>query len=226
MSPVQSQLKDYVTRTKGPSPLGTSLFVGLRLLGPVLACGILTQGSDFRAGSMFTYDSLNLSSLSSHQLIIFLMATGGSLKHIFWILGISEQQLPAGTAIFFGALETILDVINTWLFMFTSQPGTDLGLPRFVAGSSLFVLGLCTETVSEVQRRNFKSNPTNKGNPFSGGLFSLARNINYGGHVVWKAGYALASGGWVWAAVIGGSFLYDFATRGVPVLDAYCQNRV
>lgn len=97
---------------------------------------------------------------------------------------------------------------------------------RMVIGILLFDLGIVTELAAEMQRRGFKRDRRNEGKPFSGGLFGLARNINYGGHVLWKMGNALAAGGWVWGVLVGGGHLYDFVTRGVPVLDGYCEMKV
>lgn len=95
-----------------------------------------------------------------------------------------------------------------------------------ILGALLFDVGITTETAAELQRRAFKRDPRNAGKPFSGGLFGLARNINYGGHILWKMGNALAAGGWVWGVLVGAGYLYDFATRGVPVLDGYCEEKV
>ena len=43
--------------------------------------------------------------------------------------------------------------------------------------------------------------------------------------MLWKAGFAMASGGWHWGLTIRGGVFYDFATSRVPVPDQYCQNR-
>ena len=232
MPPDSAQLRDYVTRTKSSSPLGTSIFVGLRLLDPPLIYSILAHGLASRLitalgfSSPSTDSSVNFLALSSLQNVIFLMATGSSLKHIYWILCVSEQQMPAGTGSFFGSLEVILDVLNSLIFLIKGHPIRGIRSWTFTVGISLYVLGLFLETVSEVQRRNFKRKPANRGKPYGHGLFAWARNINYGGHTLWKSGFAMVSGGWIWALIIGGTYFYDFATRGVPVLDQYCQNRV
>lgn len=97
---------------------------------------------------------------------------------------------------------------------------------RMIIGALLFDFGITIESAAEIQRRAFKKDLRNAGNPFSGGLFGLARNINYGGHVLWKMGNALAAGGWVWGFLVGGGHLHDFVTRGVPVLDGYCAMKV
>lgn len=49
--------------------------------------------------------------------------------------------------------------------------------------------GILLELVSELQRKRFKDDPANKGKPYAGGLFSLARSINYGGYTLWRGGY-------------------------------------
>lgn len=227
-----AQLRDYVTRTKASSPLGTSIFVGLRLLDPPLIYSILAHGLASRLITALGFSapsidsSFNFLGLSSPQTVIFLMATGSSLKHIYWILFVSEQQMPAGTASFFGSLEVILDLLNSLIFLIKGLPNSGVRSWTFVAGISLYVIGLFLETISEIQRRNFKRKPENRGKPYGHGLFAWARNINYGGHTLWKTGFALVSGGWIWALIIGGTYFYDFATRGVPVLDQYCQKRV
>jgi steroid 5-alpha reductase family enzyme len=88
------------------------------------------------------------------------------------------------------------------------------------------MLGMAAEAVSEVQRSNFKADPKNSGKPYTGGLFGLARHVNYGGYAVMRAGYAMATGWWMWGAFVFTFFFRDFATRGVPVLDEYYLKRV
>ncbi len=242
MTSTAPQLRDYITRTKGPSPLGTATFVLVRLLGPLVSYAILTQGYGLDLLNAIGFSKNTSSSISSTlvgfsypQLAIFLMTVATTIKHVNWILTVSEQQMPVGSALFFGFLETIQDSLNNLLFMSTYTPpsaadpimsSSGLGSRRFMLGLPLCVLGLFLESASEIQRRNFKRDPQNRGKPYSGGLFSLARNINYGGHTLWKTGFAMISAGWVWATVVGGTYFYDFASRAVPVLDQYCQQRV
>lgn len=248
------KLHDYISRTKKPSPLGTTVFICTRLLGPILAYRILGHGfasnwlnalgfvisvSDTGPGQPSTFFSLSLS-----QWVIFLMACVSTIKHIYWVLLISEQEIPPFSGIFLGGLESMTDSLNSWLFMhhfsvpssslsssFSTRnislapPIPGLSLPMII-GALLFDFGITIESAAEIQRRAFKKDLRNAGKPFSGGLFGLARNINYGGHVLWKMGNALAAGGWVWGFLVGGGHLYDFVTRGVPVLDGYCAMKV
>ena len=44
-------------------------------------------------------------------------------------------------------------------------------------------------------------------------------------YTLWRAGYSLASGGWIWGSIAGAFIFADFATRAVPVLNEYCEKR-
>ena len=233
-----SRLRDYASRIKASSPLGTTTFVIVRLLGPlltylVLAHGLGSMSMQFLGFKTIYYNgSGTFADLTLTQSVILLMAVGSCLKHVYWVLAVSEQEIPIGTGLLVGLIETGLDTVNSLLFMHRLEFRNGLEIPwsgsdsRYYFAIPLYSLGILLETISEIQRRDFKRTPLNCGKPYSNGLFSLARNINYGGHILWKTGYSLASGGWVWALIVGGSQLFDFVTRGVPVLDHYCQKRV
>lgn len=62
----------------------------------------------------------------------------------------------------------------------------------------MYMTGLLIEALSEQQRHNWKKDPANKGKVYGAGLFRLARNINYLGYTLWRAGYATAADGWTW----------------------------
>lgn len=89
----------------------------------------------------------------------------------------------------------------------------------------MYALGLWLEWYSEIQRHRFKTDPNNKGKPFSDGLFGYARNINYGGYTLWRTGYSLVCGGWIWGAVMATWFAGDFISRAIPSMDVYCEQR-
>lgn len=241
--------KDNVNRNKARSPAGSSIFVGLRALDPFLQHSLLSNqlgativeglgGKVFSQGptantGLAMIDSLGL---SPYRLALLCMAAGSSIKQIFWQLIISEQEMPPKDAAKISFFNTVFNTSSSLVFIAqATSPAYGLGegpawagwpSTPLVVGSSLFVLGMLVETISEIQRHNFKKNPENKGRLYTGGLFSLARHINYGGYTTWRAGYALAAGGWTWGAIVGGFFFYDFAFRGVPVLDEYCSHKV
>ncbi|KAL4938048.1 hypothetical protein BDV06DRAFT_226347 [Aspergillus oleicola] len=97
--------------------------------------------------------------------------------------------------------------------------------PFIAIGTAAYFIGLTAEAVSEFQRKAFKADPANKGQPYAGGLFFLAGNINYGAYTIWRTGHALACGGVTLSATMFSFFFYDFATRGVPVLERYMVDR-
>lgn len=230
--------KDGVNRVKGSNPAGTATFVGFRCLDPFLQHTILTHDTGPRLLSSITGTTTpfptNLSSenlighavgLNPWQTIIFSMSVGSSLKHTLWILGISYEKLDPAAGGAIAAFNSVFNSLNTLLFtLHADNPTWSSNSLRI--GSALYVTGILTETVAELQRLNFKRNPKNKGKPYSGGLFSLARSINYGGCTLWRTGYALAAGGPIWGAIIFGFFFYNFATQGIPAMDNYCSKKV
>jgi protein-S-isoprenylcysteine O-methyltransferase Ste14 len=104
--------------------------------------------------------------------------------------------------------------------------GATMGSVTRTVGMGMFVLGSLVETWAEVQRKRFKDDKRNEGKVFMGGLFGLARHVNYGGYFLWRTGFALFAGGLPWAGVIGLYFMLYFLYMGIPALDEYCSARV
>lgn len=235
--------RDYVSRVKAPSPLGTSLFVGLRAADIFIQYGFLAQGLASPLLKLLSVSPTTNAApivalgLPLQQLIVLTMAAGTAIKQSGHLLFVSQEEMPAGSAIIVAVFNTVFNSANT-IFSLTaaasyftpsalSSADNSIGLsPLFMLGAGAYALGLATEAISEIQRKFFKADPKNAGKPYTGGLFGLARHINYGGYTVMRAGYALATGGWVWSAFMFWFFFSDFAKRGVPVLDEYCTKRV
>ena len=93
-------------------------------------------------------------------------------------------------------------------------------------GLGLYTAGLSIEFVSELDRKRFKDKPENRGKPYGGGLWSWATDINYGGFMLWRAGYAVVAAGLPWGAAAGAFFFYDLSSRAAPALDNYCVEKV
>ncbi|KAG6891361.1 hypothetical protein C0992_008072 [Termitomyces sp. T32_za158] len=235
--------RDYLSRIKRPSPLGSTVFVGLRLAEPLVQHAILSQnlglslinrlgGSVLPLGTPI--DCIGLS-LSPYRLILFLMSAGSSLKQIFWLTTVAEYEMPLKSALPIGAFNFLFNTLNSLLFInkYTSAAldgAQDIDDPQFpsvplVVGTVAYAVGLTLELVSELQRKRFKRDVRNKEQTYTAGLFSLARHINYTGHILMRGGYALAAGGWIWSAVTTAFFVRDFVKRAIPCLDEYCQER-
>ncbi|KAL8687687.1 MAG: hypothetical protein Q9218_006211 [Villophora microphyllina] len=241
----KSEAKDWsmASREKRPSPLGSTLFVGLRAADAVLQYSLLRQGWAADAVGMLGGQTIPTvgagpAGLTPYGAVLSTLAAVTSFKHVLWQVSISEQEMtpPAATAI--GAFNTVVSGANTLLsaWALTSAAPTNLpasapisevilSSPSLIAGVGLFTLGIATELYSEFQRKWFKSKPENKGKPYGGGLWSLATNINYGGYTLWRTGYAMAAAGPIWGLVVGGFFFYDFTNRAIPVLDRYCTDK-
>lgn len=246
MPPAQG---DLIQRgDKRRNVLGTTTFVGARALDPFFQYAILGRGLADKLVSTLGSSTLNQGStsntgyavldnlqLSPYRLIILSMAVGSSAKHIIWKLLIGEENMGPVPAIEVGIFNTIFNTVNSLLFISTATSlvhGRGEGLNRagqsglpLKLGTGMFAVGITVELLAELQRMVFKREPANRGKPYTGGLFGAARHINYTGYTVWRAGYALAAGGWVWGAITGAFFAYDFSQRAVPAIDTYCKQR-
>ncbi len=82
------------------------------------------------------------------------------------------------------------------------------------------------ETVCELPRKVFKSNPANKGKLYTGGFFAYARHINFGAYLLWRVGLATFCGGLGWGVMVTLYFLYYFGNTGVPDIDRHMSAKV
>jgi len=230
--------RNFPSRVKASTPLGTCLLVILRLADVFLQYNILrawgAQAITFIGGSVA---SLAVDASSSNTILglppyyfgLTLCALGAAMKQIIWVTYTSEQEMPVVAALMIATFNTVFNSVNAmlsiwaWSSAATQQPLKSIS---FIVGATIFTIGILFEQISEIQRKNFKSDPENKGMPYAGGLFSIALNINYGGYTLWRAGYACLAAGFYWGGFIGIFFFYDFYARAIPILDKYCIERV
>lgn len=64
------------------------------------------------------------------------------------------------------------------------QPQPRFGTPADIAGVILWTIGFAMESLADVQKYRFRSNPANKGKTCSAGLFSWSRHPNYFGEII------------------------------------------
>jgi len=237
-----SDKADLVQRGKyGSSPLNTSLFIGLRTADVFLQYGILATGlADPLLNVLNVSHTPNFAptvalGLPLEPLLILAMAAGSTLKQAYWAAYISKEELPARNSFIISTFNTIMNSVNS-ILSFTSAASAftpsvltatdDNGASILLILSSVsYFVGLALEAVAETQRKTFKDDPKNAGKLYTGGLFGLARHINYGGYTIWRASYALASGGWIWGSIMAAFFKFDFTQRAIPILDEYCTTR-
>jgi protein-S-isoprenylcysteine O-methyltransferase Ste14 len=240
--PEASRKRDPIARGDStPTPAGTAAFLLARAVEPALQWAILARGlgtpllhsiglRTLPAGlpghtGMAVIDALGL---SPYRLVLFGMSVGAAVKQNIWVTALSGEAMPVQFALMVGVFNAVFNSINSYAFLVgatSASTESDFPQPALMIGSGLYVVGILTELISEVQRKRFKSDPRNKGKAYTGGLWQYARHINYGGYIVWRAGYAVAGGGYALGAVVGAFFFADFAMRGVPALNEYCEKR-
>lgn len=235
------ELHDRVDRTKKYHYLGATVFIGLRSADVLLQYSLLHRGwasglIEHVGGQTVSPAALHAANgqLQPYYGVISLMALGSSLKQILTIFFVTENNFPPSSALIVALFNTVFNSLNTIfsVWALTSHvPNfgslTDIcRSPAVIVGVGLYLTGILTEMVSELQRAQFKKEPANKGKPYAGGLFALARHVNYGGYNIWRAAYAFTSASWPWGLAVFSFFFYDFAYRGVPVLDKYLKDRV
>lgn len=234
--------RDLIDRShKATDPLGTLTFVGLRAADPFLQYRILKYNWGNllieRLGSTtlpsgpawITNTALDRLALSPYRSILLAMCVGSVLKQNIHHLWVRQERMDVAASAAVGALNAGLNSINSLLFICShtsaSVNGEHFPQTPLIVGSTLYVLGLSLEFISELQRSEFKGDTANNGKIYSGGLFRLSRHINYFGYTLWRGGYALAAGGWVWGATVTAFFAWDFVNRAIPVLQDYLREK-
>ncbi|KAL2022873.1 hypothetical protein VTK56DRAFT_4404 [Thermocarpiscus australiensis] len=229
--------------------LGTLTFIGLRGIEPFLQYQLLRPSgwgtallsrlglSTVPLSTLPTLTLLNTTLPVPHWLLL-LMPAAGALKQIFWLLRIGREEMTPSAALPIALFNALVDSANSLLFLWTAtSPLTNNGLlPEFFGGGTgipitlalglaLFAAGLALETVPEMQRARFKADPANAGRVCDAGLWGRARHVNYGGYTLWRAGYALAAGGFAWGLAMGAWHMWNFANRSAVALDEYMTGR-
>lgn len=215
--------------------------VSLRTADIFLQYGILAKGL---AGPLLS--ALNISQppnfapaialgLPLKPLLILAMAAGTSIKQSYWLVYVSKEEMLPLNAVLISVFNTLFNSVNSILSLtaaanaftpeFLTAENSDGVSTLLVLSSVSYFVGLAIEAVSETQRKAFKDDPKNAGKVYTGGLFGLARHINYGAFTIWRSSYALASGGWIWGGILAVFFSWDFVNRAIPVLDEYCWSR-
>ncbi|KAH8900137.1 hypothetical protein GQ53DRAFT_790590 [Thozetella sp. PMI_491] len=248
---VKSAPSEHIRRGHfNASPIGTTTVVIGRALDPFLQYRLINGwGASFLSKlglavvpaavpafhtGISALDSLGL---SLPRLVVLAMSVGSAAKHILWATALSNEELTPQFAVMISGYNAVLNTANALFFVAAatssslaspqiSIPGTGatVSLP-VVLGTLLYTAGIAIETVSEIQRKQFKDRPENKGKICTTGLWGWARHINYTGYTMWRTGFALAAGGWIPAALIFAMQSHGFLTRSIGSLDSYMTEK-
>ncbi|KAK3339591.1 hypothetical protein B0H65DRAFT_476896 [Neurospora tetraspora] len=178
------------------------------------------------------------------RLLLLLMSAGSSLKQIYWLLSLSREELTPAAAVEVSLFNTVINTMGSLLllststsaslstpritlpFTYNSATGTSMSLPLPIAiGTIMYVTGMAIETLTERTRKKFKDDEANEGKICREGLWNKARHINYGGYTLWRAGYAMAAGGWIPALGVAAFHIWHFVSRSTVFMSEYMQSR-
>jgi len=235
-------------RRKGDTTPGAITYILLRLLDLPLQYTLLTGlgpriirslgGTPIPA--LPVTSSSGVLGLGPYHTLVLGLSTATAAKHVWWTTSILNYIFPPPLAAAIAAYNTGANALNTllalWSFtsnnpILTSPLHTswssilDPRLSTLPLGLFLFTTGLAIEVTAELQRKHFKSRPENRDRPFAGGLWSVVRNVNYAGYLLWRVGFAVVCAGVPWGCVVAVQQGTDFALRAVPSMDAYCAER-
>ena len=123
-----------------------------------------------------------------------------------------------------------------WIFLTSIAAITAISTRKIVApdvflfvGGFLWLFGFLFETISDFQKRKFKSK--NKDGFITSGLWSVSRHPNYFGEIVLWVGVAIISYptlyGWQYVSLISPFFVYWLLTRvsGIPLLEEHAEKK-
>ncbi|KAI9710287.1 MAG: hypothetical protein M1820_002781 [Bogoriella megaspora] len=229
------------TRAKGTSPGGTLSFLTLRTLDIGLQYYLLRHGLASKlitnlGGTSLPTSGTTFTGLSPFYNTLVVLAAGSTAKQLYWLLGIRDNVFPTGFATIIAVYNTLLNSANTVLSVWdrtSSAPRTvqdasikDLLLsPTIAVGLALWSGGLLIEGYAEYQRKKFKEDSENKGKVCDVGLWNWARNINYGGYTLFRAGYCMVAGGFGLATGVALFLGSDFYFRACPLMDHYLEGK-
>jgi protein-S-isoprenylcysteine O-methyltransferase Ste14 len=189
---------------------------------------------------------------SAHLLIVVVvgwMLFGGGISRVEGLFGASRSvasELRRGALMGAAALYFMRTLITIFVFMRRRMPWSEAATiavwvgtidllfayfggrnaaPFGMVGSVgvLMVLtGSTLNTGSELQRHLWKRRPENAGHAYTGGLFALARHINYFGDEVLFTGWVLMTGT-MWLLAVPGIMACGFVFVNIPALDRYLE---
>ena len=123
-----------------------------------------------------------------------------------------------------------------WVFLTSVAAITAISTRKIVApdlllfiGAFLWLFGFIFETISDFQKRKFKSK--NKDGFITSGLWSVSRHPNYFGEIVLWVGVAIIAYptlyGWQYVSLISPLFVYFLLTRvsGVTLLEEHAEKK-
>lgn len=221
--PASVQRGDYSS-----SIFSKSLFVVGRLVSGPLQCILIRAHllSYFGVALPPAGGSIHLfgRTYSRLPLLTALMPTILAIEHAFWVSCWARERMTPTLAVFGILADFIFETVTS--IVFTGASTNLLSSERkFYIGNAIFFTGMAIELVAELHRASFRSKPENEGKLCTTGLWTVARHINYSGHVMFGFGVGLAVSRLKYSLATAGMYLANFTTNAMPSHGLCCKRK-
>lgn len=214
--------KGGVNRIHARSRLQKTMFWGLHF-AIILVCAWLVLGDgidtlgDLFGRTIVLSDPTRASILLACAVIYF-------VRHGMTLLYLLARRVDwgevFGLSVFFALFELGLLLVGGGVLR--DAPIALSGLDVFAL--ALYLLGSYLNSASEIQRKLWKEDPSNKGRCYTGGLFRHSMHMNYFGDVVLFTGWCLLTASF-WTLGLPLLMLLMFIFIHIPPLDQYLAER-
>lgn len=211
-----------VNRTHASSRQQKTVFWGLHL-GVILLCVwlVLLGGMDALAGQLGRATGF---ADPTRARILLACAAIYFLRHGLTLFYLLARRVDwgevLGLTLFFALFELGLLLVGGGVFR--EAPIALSGLDVFAL--ALYLSGSYINSASEIQRKLWKGDSSNKGHCYTGGLFKYSMHMNYFGDVVLFTGWCLLTASF-WTLGLPVLMLLMFMFVHIPPLDQYLAER-
>lgn len=211
-----------VNREYGKATAQRFTFVGLHLALVLFCAWLVFAGGFAYLGSLFG-EQWQFADMTRAE-ILFGCAALYWLRHAITVLYLLQRAIDwsevFGLLCFMAFFEIGLLGLGGGAFRDSVIPLGGLDVVAVV----LLVVGSFFNTFSELQRKWWKKDASNKGKCYTEGLFKYSMHINYFGDSVLFTGWALFTVNF-WTLLLPLSMAYSFVAFHIPALDSYLEDR-
>jgi len=211
-----------LNRSHGSSRPQKAVFWGLHFVIILLCTWLVLGGGMDKLANQFNLTSGLVDPLRAQLLLA--CAVIYFLRHGLTLFYLLERRVDWGEALgltaFFALFEIGLILVGGGLFRQASIAISGLDIFALV----LFLSGSFINSASEIHRKLWKQNLSNKGHCYTSGLFGYSMHINYFGDVVLFTGWCLLTGS-PWTLGLPLLMMLLFMFVHIPPLDQYLAQR-
>ena len=170
----------------------------------------------------------NLSSalwgLPSYSALIFLGAALPSISFSVYNLVWRRESFPMtgqGGSLQVTSQVNFVDILHAVLFVYWASRNPTWSAALFRWSILPFIFGLSLHVIADHSKYPFRKKPKNKGQVYTGGVWSVVRHPNFLGFLIWRVAFASAAGGWAFGGFMLSLFGYLFYNTAVPIIEDY-----